>query len=82
MTITATQLKENLGYYLESLAYHGDELRITKNGKLVALMSSPKSAELQALETLSNLLPDDMPYLSADEYREMSMRERYGQYFD
>ncbi len=57
MSITATELKENLGYYL-SLASK-QTIGITKNGKLVAVLASPVLQKESALKSLIGIIPDD-----------------------
>ncbi len=57
MSITATELKQNLGYYLALAAT--ENIYITKNGKKVALLSSPKTGKLNALNSLIGIIPDD-----------------------
>jgi len=39
MVVTATQFKTNIGYYLDTVSE--DDIYITKNGKVVARLSSP-----------------------------------------
>lgn len=60
MTITATQLKENLGYYL-TLA-KTEDIIITKNRKPVAKLVNPYAEKLQALDAITGILSekDDM----------------------
>ena len=40
MTITATELKKNLGKYLELVS--NEDICITKNGKVIAVLSMPE----------------------------------------
>ena len=57
MSITATELKQNLGYYLELAAK--ENIYITKNGKEIAVLSTPKKSKLSALNSLIGIIPDD-----------------------
>ena len=52
MTITATEFKKNLGKYLE-LA-NKEDIRITKNGKVIALLKAPDdiAAKLAWLDSI------------------------------
>ncbi len=65
MSITATELKQNLGYYLELAAT--ENIYITKNGKEIAVLSDPKKAKLQFLESLRGIIPNDGKTL--DDYK-------------
>ena len=65
MSITATELKQNLGYYLELAAK--ENIYITKNGKEIAVLSDPKKAKLQFLESLRGIIPNDGKTL--DDYK-------------
>lgn len=62
MIITATELKTNLGKYLEMSME--EEILITKNGKIVAQLSQPNAEKLAILKTLVGFaksvnVPDD-----------------------
>ena len=50
MIITATELKTNMGYYLNAVSEK--EVFITKNGKLVAKLSSSSRDRQAALDSL------------------------------
>jgi prevent-host-death family protein len=50
MVITATELKENVGHYLTAVSE--DEVFITKNGKIVAKLSSPEQDKQAMLDSL------------------------------
>ncbi|MBO4388926.1 MAG: type II toxin-antitoxin system Phd/YefM family antitoxin [Spirochaetales bacterium] len=71
MTITATELKENLGYYLGFVAK--ESVCITKNGKAVAVLTSPAFQKLEALNSLIGIIPDDGK--TADDYRAQRLAE-------
>lgn len=57
MSITATELKQNLGYYLSLAAT--DSIYITKNGKEIAALSPPRKSKMSALNSLIGIIPDD-----------------------
>jgi prevent-host-death family protein len=50
MVVTATELKANIGRYLDAAAR--DEVFITKNGKLIAKLSSPARDKQAILDSL------------------------------
>ena len=58
MTITATELKENLGQYLDMAMR--EEIVITKNGKPVAKMVNPFMEKIEMLHSLTGILSTDM----------------------
>lgn len=57
MIITATELKTNLGKYLEMAA--SQDIFITKNGKNIARLTSPAVDKLAILDDLVGLVPED-----------------------
>lgn len=57
MIITATELKTNLGKYLEMAA--SQDIFITKNGKNIARLTSPTVDKLAILDDLVGLVPED-----------------------
>lgn len=58
MSITATELKTNLGKYL-TLA-ETEDVYITKNGKIVAKLSNPNQSRVEIAKSLFGILPADM----------------------
>lgn len=65
MVITATELKNNLGKYLEMV--FDEEIIITKNGKSIARLSKPESEKIALLDSLvgvaknaKNMTDDDV----------------------
>ncbi len=58
MSITATELKLNLGRYLK-LAEHEDVL-ITRNGKVVAKLSNPNADRVEMAKALLGVIPADI----------------------
>ena len=57
MIVTATELKTNLGKYLE-IARQQDVF-ITKNGKNIARLTSPSVNKLSVLDSLVGIVPMD-----------------------
>jgi len=57
MTITATELKINVGKYL-SLAMSEDVV-ITKNGKSIVKLTSIRQDKLAVLDSLVGVIPDN-----------------------
>lgn len=56
MTITATELKNNLGKYLILAAT--EDIFITKNGKTIAKLTSPYQNKLDTVDALFGSIPD------------------------
>jgi antitoxin (DNA-binding transcriptional repressor) of toxin-antitoxin stability system len=50
MVVTATELKANMGQYLDTVAE--DDIDITRNGKVVAKLSSPTQDKQAILDSL------------------------------
>ena len=65
MSITATELKCNLGKYL--LLAATEDIFITRNGKVVAKLSNPHQDRVNIARSLFGVLPSD---LSLEETRE------------
>lgn len=57
MAITATELKNNLGKYLE-LA-EKEDVFITKNGKVIVKLCSPYKSQLDSVHRLYGIIKDD-----------------------
>ena len=57
MTITATELKNNLGKYLQISAM--EDIFITKNGKVVAKLTNPYHDRVETAKSLFGILPID-----------------------
>ena len=57
MSITATELKLNLGKYLQ-LA-ESEDIYITRNGKVIAKLSNPYQDRVDAVKSLYGVLPAD-----------------------
>lgn len=57
MSITATELKQNLGKYL--LLSANEDIYITKNGKVVAKLTNPNQSRVDTAKSLFGILPGD-----------------------
>ncbi len=57
MSITATELKKNLGKYL--LLSAQEDIYITKNGKVVAKLTNPNQSRVETAKPLFGILPED-----------------------
>ncbi|MDE6212069.1 MAG: type II toxin-antitoxin system prevent-host-death family antitoxin [Lachnospiraceae bacterium] len=69
MSITATELKNNLGKYLIISAT--EDVFITKNGKVVAKLTNPYQDRVETAKSLFGILPKDADI-------EESKKERFG----
>lgn len=58
MSITATELKKNLGKYLALSST--EDIYITRNGKMVAMLSNPFQDRVDMANSLFGILPADM----------------------
>ena len=67
MSITATELKLNLGKYLK-LAEQED-IYITRNGKIVAKLSNPNADRVEMANSLLGVIPPDITVKDAREER-------------
>ena len=68
MSITATELKNNLSKYL--LLSATEDIYITRNGKVVSKLTNPFQERVDIAKSLFGILPDDMTL-------EQSKEERY-----
>lgn len=57
MSITATELKMNLGKYL--LLAAREDIYITKNGKIIAKLTNPYQDRVDMAKSLFGILPAD-----------------------
>lgn len=57
MSVTATELKNNLGKYL--LLSATEDIYITKNGKVIAKLTNPYQDRVEAAKSLFGILPKD-----------------------
>lgn len=67
MSITATELKSNLGKYLK-LA-ENEDIFITRNGKVVAKLSNPNADRVKMAKSLLGVIPSDITVEEAREER-------------
>ncbi len=67
MSITATELKMNLGKYLLMAAT--EDVYITRNGKIVAKLTAPYQNKLDIVNELFGSVPDTMTLEEAREER-------------
>lgn len=67
MSITATELKSNLGKYL--LLSAKEDIFITKNGKVISKLTSPFRDQTEIAHSLFGILPDTMTLEEAREER-------------
>ena len=67
MSITASELKMNLGKYL--LLSAPEDLFITKNGKIIAKLTNPFQDRVDLVESLVGVLKDDITLEEAKEER-------------
>ena len=73
MSITATQLKSNLGYYLALAAT--ETIFISRNGTNIAVLSSPETKKTELLDSLRGIIPDEGKTIK--DYRAERIAERY-----
>ncbi len=57
MSITATELKQNLGKYL--LLSAKEDILITKNGRIIAKLTNPYQSRVNMAKSLFGVLPED-----------------------
>ena len=67
MSITASELKMNLGKYL--LLSATEDIFITKNGKIIAKLTNPFQDRVDLVESLVGVLKDDITLEEAREER-------------
>lgn len=72
MVVTATELKSNLGRYLE-MAGHEDIL-ISKNGHPIAKLTSPHGNRGDAMKSLFGILPSSV---TVDDARAIRVEEKW-----
>ena len=70
MIVTATELKTNLGKYLELAS--SQDIFITKNGKSIARLTSPAVNKLALLDNLVGIVPQEQA-MDENELREVMM---------
>lgn len=67
MSITATELKKNLGKYL--LLSATEDVFITKNGRVIAKLTNPYQNRVDTAKSLFGILPENADFEEAREER-------------
>lgn len=67
MSVTATELKMNLGKYL--MLAETEDVFITKNGKIVAKLTNPNSDRVEIAKSLFGVIPPDVTVEEARDER-------------
>ena len=67
MSITVTELKNNLGKYLKLTTK--EDIYITRNGKTIAKLSNPYQDRVEMAESLFDILPANLTLEEAKEER-------------
>ena len=67
MSITATELKQNLSKYL--LLSMTEDIYITRNGKVVSKLTNPFQDKLSTVDAMFGSMPDTVPVEAAREER-------------
>ena len=67
MSVTATELKMNLGKYL--LLAESEDVYITKNGKVIAKLTNPNADRVDIAKSLVGIIPADITPEQAREER-------------
>ena len=67
MSISVTELQENLGKYLAMASQ--EDIFITKNGKIVAKLSNPYQDRVAIAKSLAGVIPADITLEEAREER-------------
>ena len=70
MSITATELKKNLGKYLALSST--EDIYITRNGKVVAMLSNPFRDRVDMAKSLFGILPADV---TLEEFRDKRLEQ-------
>ena len=75
MSITATELKQNLSKYL--LLAETEDIFITKNGKIIAKLTNPYQDRVDVAKSLFGILAPDITLEEAQEERLSKIWEFY-----
>lgn len=67
MSITATELKQNVSKYLAEASTK--DIYITKNGKVIAKLTSPYQDRVEIAKSLFGCVPDNITFEEAMEER-------------
>ena len=73
MLVTATELKGNLGHYLDMAAT--EDVLISKNGRPIARLTGPEPSRGMRMQALFGILPSTV---TADEARAIRGEEKWG----
>ena len=74
MSITATELKNNLSKYL--LLSATEDVYITRNGKVISKLTNPFQARVDIAKSLFGVIPADITLEQAREKRLKRIREQ------
>lgn len=74
MSITATELKNNLGKYL--ILAEKEDIFVTKNGKVIAKITNPYQKRVDIANSLFGILSDDITLEESKEERLSKIWER------
>ena len=72
MVITATELKSNLGKYLDMAEY--EDILISKNGRVAAKLCNPFADRVELARSLIGILPSSV---TAEEARNARMERKW-----
>ena len=81
MTVTATELKLNLGKYLDMMKAsdnYDDSIIVTKNGKEIAELRKPRPTVAERMGSLLSEAEIAGISYEGDEWRDAVMEEQYG----
>ena len=67
MSITATELKNNLGKYL--LLSATEDIYITRNGKIISKLTNPFQERVDVAKSLFGIIPNDVSLEESKEER-------------
>jgi len=67
VVITATELKRNLGKYLQLAAK--EDIFITRSGKVIARLSNPQRDRIDIAKSLFGIIPSDVTLAETKEDR-------------
>lgn len=67
MSITATELKSNLGKYL--LLSATEDIYITRNGKIISKLTNPFQERVDMAKSLFGIIPADITLEESEEER-------------
>ena len=76
MIITATEFKSNLGKYFDLV--NNEDIIITKNGKIIAQLTSPQQDKVEILNSLVGLAKGND--LSLDDIKEERLSKQWKYY--